>query len=348
MENRANYILVGTFTLAIIASIFTFIWWFRASNTSSERVSYRVVFTGSVSGLVRGATVRFNGLRVGEVKTIELMPDDPSRVQATIEVDPKTPIRADTRASLQYQGLTGVAAVQLVGGSNKAPLISGAETNNVLTLYADRSDFQDVLETAQRLSGKIDNIVSRFDKLVGDNEQQVGNIIRNAETVSKSLADHVSDFDLNGLNRSIDNIVKISDILGSHSNDVDLALKDIASITTKLNQSADKIDNVLSAAQSFLGVEGGANGLTKNMFSEITETAKSFRVLAQNLDKRASEITSSVSKFSGSGLRDFEALSNDARKAFSDISRAVRNFDRNPNQIIFGGKQPVPDYNGGK
>ena len=344
MENRANYVLVGSFTLAIIASIFTFVWWFRAANTSTERQSYRVVFTGSVTGLSRGAVVRFNGLRVGEVKTIELMPDDPSRVQAMIEVDPKTPIRSDTRASLQYQGLTGVAAVQLVGGSNKAPIISSEENNGHLTLFAERSDFQDILETAQRVSAKVDSIASRIDKLVGDNEGQINSIVSNSNKLSKSLA----EFDTKSLSKSLDQLSKFIDMLNTRTNDVDSTIKDIASISSKLNKSADKVDAVLSAAQSFLGVEGGANGLTKNMFTEITETAKSFRILATNLDKRTSDITSSITRLSSSGLREFEALTSDTKKAVNDIGRTFRNLDRNPSQLIFGGKSSVPDYNGSK
>ncbi len=344
MENRANYVLVGSFTLAIIASIFAFVWWFRAANTSENRQSYRIVFTGSVTGLSVGAVVRFNGLRVGEVKTIELMPDDPSRVQAMIEVDPKTPIRIDTKSSLQYQGLTGVAAIQLVGGSSTAPFISSIDNNGPLTLFADRSDFQDILETAQRVSAKVDTIASRIDKIVADNEGQISSIISNADKLSKSFA----DFDTKSLNRSVDQLSKFIEMLNTHSGDIDSTIKDIASISSKFNKSADKVDAVLTAAQNFLGVEGGANGLTKNMFSEITETAKSFRVLANNLDKRTSEITSGITKLSSSGLRDFEALTSDTRKAVNDIGRTVRNLDRNPSQLIFGGKSSVPEYNGSK
>ncbi len=348
MENRANYILVGTFTLAMIAAMFVFVWWFRASNSSQERMIYKVVFTGSVTGLVKGATVRFNGLRVGEVKDIVLVPDDPRHVQATIEVDPKTPVRSDTKVSLQYQGLTGSASVQLAGGSIKAPLLNEPDNQGVYTLYAERSDFQDLLETAQRLSGKIDDIVSKVDKLVDDNQAQVTNTLHNAETASKALSDFATQFDTKAFNNSINNLSKFSDMLNVHSQDVENTLRDTASLTAKLNNSADKIDGVLVAAQNFLGVEGGANGLTKNMFTEITETAKAFRISAQNFDKKMADITTSVTKFSGPGLRDLQALSADTRKAVNDVGRAVNNLERNPNQLLFGSKSPVPDYNGGK
>ncbi len=444
MENRANYVLVGAFTLAIIASILAFVWWFRSANQSADRIQYKVVFTGSVSGLSRGSVVRFNGLRVGEVTTIDLVPDDPSRVQAIMEVDPRIPIKSDTRARLEFQGLTGVASVQLTGGSNTAALLATPDGKGVSTIYAERSDFQDLLETAQRLSGKIDGILGRVDKLVGDNEAQISNTLKNVEAFSKALADNAAGvsaflsaigdtsqrisslslkleklstdaddllraidpaslnrtvgnienftqtlaenkaningimsegakltrslndsslkldlalasftelavaFDAKRLNGTIDGLAKFSDALGKRSTDVDATLKDAASIASKLNQSADKVDRVLAAAESFLGVEGGANGQTKNMFSEITETAKSFRVLAQNLDKRTAEITSSIGKFAGPGLREFESLAADSRKAVNEVNRAVRNLERNPSQLIFGGQSAVPDYKGSR
>ncbi len=444
MENRANYVLVGAFTLGVIASIFTFVWWFRAANQSADRIPYRIVFTGSVSGLSRGALVRFNGLSVGEVKTIELVPDDPSRVQAIIEVNPRTPVKSDTRARLEFQGLTGVASVQLTGGSNKAALLAPPDGKGTATLFAERSDFQDILETAQRLSAKLDGILTRVDKIIGDNEAQIGNVIKNVESFSKALSDNsagvsaflsaigdtsqrisslslkleklstdadeliraidpqslnrtvgnienftqtlaenkaninsilgdaatltrrlndstlkldialasitelAAAFDAKRLNNSIEGIAKFSDTLSNRSLDVDATIRDAASITSKLNLSVDKIDGVLTAAQSFLGVEGGANGLTKNMFAEITETAKAFRILAQNIDKRAVEITASINKLSGPGLRDLEALTSDTRKAVNDVGRAVRNLDRNPSQLLFGGKSPVPEYSGSR
>ncbi|HRE22186.1 MAG TPA: MlaD family protein, partial [Rhabdaerophilum sp.] len=84
MENRANYALVGLFTLAVIAGAFAFVYWFKRAGEQGDRRAYRVVFSGSVSGLSKGSVVRFNGLRVGEVTDMEIMPSDPSKVVAVI------------------------------------------------------------------------------------------------------------------------------------------------------------------------------------------------------------------------------------------------------------------------
>ena len=119
MESRANYALVGLFTLAVIAAMFGFVYWF-GSGGGGRKQDVRVIFTGTVTGLGRGSSVLFNGLRVGEVKEIGLQPDDPRRIFGVIEVDNTTPLRVDTRARIEAQGLAGVVALQLIGGEPDA------------------------------------------------------------------------------------------------------------------------------------------------------------------------------------------------------------------------------------
>src|SRR5208283_5294334 len=120
METRANYIVTGLFTLAVIVGAFGFIYWFQNSGGGGERAAYRVVFAGSVSGLRTGAPVLFDGVRVGEVTALA---HDPHKVEALISVDRTVPVRADTKVTLDFQGLTGLAEVSLAGGAADAALI---------------------------------------------------------------------------------------------------------------------------------------------------------------------------------------------------------------------------------
>src|SRR3712207_739191 len=136
METRANYALIGVFTLAVIAAAFGFVFWFSGGGSQNARVPVRIVFSGSVSGLTKGSVVLFNGIRVGEATEVSLLPDDPRRVVATIEVDRVTPVRADTRARLEYQGLTGVAQIALVGGEPAAPGLEAGPGQTLPTIFA--------------------------------------------------------------------------------------------------------------------------------------------------------------------------------------------------------------------
>ena len=121
METRANYALIGAFTLAVILAAFGFVFWFSGPSKATARRGFDVVFTGSVAGLSNGGAVTFNGLRVGDVSNLKLNPSNPSEVIAHIEIDKTIPIKNDTRARLEFSGLTGVASLALSGGGKTTP-----------------------------------------------------------------------------------------------------------------------------------------------------------------------------------------------------------------------------------
>ena len=107
METRANYVLVGSFVLVMVVSLLVFVVWFGKVQFEAEAKRFEIVFTGSVTGLSAGSPVRYSGVRVGEVRSIRLDEEDPGKVDVIIEVAADTPIREDTVARLEIQGLTG-------------------------------------------------------------------------------------------------------------------------------------------------------------------------------------------------------------------------------------------------
>src|SRR5665647_1999524 len=129
METRANYVLIGVFTLAVVVGVFGFVYWFQNIGSTGERAFYRVVFDGSVSGLRTGASVLFNGIKVGEVTDLKLNPEHPKQVAASISIDKKVAVRADTEIGLEFQGLTGISALSLKGGDPAKPALVGGKTS---------------------------------------------------------------------------------------------------------------------------------------------------------------------------------------------------------------------------
>ena len=178
METRANYILIGSFTLAVLAAAFGFVLWFQSLHTTKQRGPLRVVFEGPAGGLRNGGSVNFNGIRVGEVVSVKL--DNPRRVVALAMIENNTPIRKDTLVGLEFQGLTGVAAISLKGGDEEAPPVP-LDEDGVPSLTADPNKLQDVTEA---IRGTLQNI----NKVVADNQQAVKNSLANLETFTSSLA----------------------------------------------------------------------------------------------------------------------------------------------------------------
>lgn len=195
MEIRARYLLIGLFVVAAIAAGFGFIYWLNTTGGLGERSSYRIRFDGPTAGLLRGAAVLFNGLKVGEVTDLALDPTAPKVVIATVSVDARTPVRADTTVGLDYRGLTGVPSVSLTGGSNDGAAVTpGAD--GPIQLAADTGASQDVM-TAARIA------VQHFDEILTENSEPLKNTIANLETFSDALA------------RNSDRIDKIADGLAN-------------------------------------------------------------------------------------------------------------------------------------
>ncbi len=178
METRANYVLIGSFTLTVIAAAFGFVLWFQSLHTTKARSPLRIVFEGPAAGLRNGGSVNFNGIRVGEVISVKL--DNPRRVVALAMVENNAPIRKDTLVGLEFQGLTGVAAISLKGGEEAAPPVP-LDEDGIPVLTADPNRLQDVTEA---IRGTLQNI----NRVVADNQEAVRNSLHNLETFTNTLA----------------------------------------------------------------------------------------------------------------------------------------------------------------
>jgi phospholipid/cholesterol/gamma-HCH transport system substrate-binding protein len=178
MENRARYILVGLFTIAVIAAGFTFTYWLNTTGALEERSYYRIRYQNSVAGLLVGSAVQFNGVRVGEVTALDLSPANPREVIVTVAVTRSIPIGADTKAGIAFQGLMGAPAVALTGGSNMPPSSSSAD---IPVLMADPNAGETMTEAAL-------GALHRIDAVVAENAGPLKSTIANLSTFTDALA----------------------------------------------------------------------------------------------------------------------------------------------------------------
>ncbi|NEW88016.1 MCE family protein [Rhodopseudomonas sp. WA056] len=190
METRAPFAIVGAFVLAAIFAVFGFVFWLHNTSGVGARTTYQLQFRDPVPGLLVGAAVLFNGIRVGEVTALALAPDDPRRVDATIAVAPSTPVRPDTKVGLDFQGLTGVPVVALEGGKQLTG--SAAAT----TLVAEPGAGMSMTQAAREALRKVDSVL-------GENSGPLKDTIANFKTFSEWLAGKTDKLDgiLGGVER---------------------------------------------------------------------------------------------------------------------------------------------------
>jgi phospholipid/cholesterol/gamma-HCH transport system substrate-binding protein len=176
METHARHAAVGLFSLAVIVGAFLFVYWLRGMG-GVERSAYRIRFDGPVSGLVAGSPVLFNGVRVGEVTGVRLDENEPNRTTVLASVARTAPVRTDSNADVETQGLLGEPALSLSGGSG--PLLRDS-TSPLPTLESKGA--------AQDLSTVVRSAFRRFDSLVGDNADALRETIDNLKTFTGALA----------------------------------------------------------------------------------------------------------------------------------------------------------------
>ncbi|NOR30622.1 MAG: MCE family protein, partial [Sulfitobacter sp.] len=193
METRANYILIGVFTLLSILGTLAFFIWLASVQINKQYQTYGILFE-NVSGLDASGDVSFNGISVGKVVGLEIAEQDPSKVFTTIEIEAGVPVRSDTVAQLQSQGVTGVSYISLSGGTPTAPPLV-ANADGWMMIPSRRSTVQTLVEDAPDILVEAKKLLEQFQALAGpENQEHVTNILRNIDTSSGRLDEALSDF----------------------------------------------------------------------------------------------------------------------------------------------------------
>jgi phospholipid/cholesterol/gamma-HCH transport system substrate-binding protein len=310
METKANHILIGAFTLAVVVGAFAFTFWLARFEGGSGRLPIYVIFESAVTGLAEGGAVLFNGIKVGEVSTLEIDRDNPDRVRALIYVDNKTPIKEDTKARLDAQGLTGVSVVQLIGGSKDALPITEVPGDGIPVIYAEKSQFQDLVESVRGIASRGANLIDRMDRLIAKNEEAI--------------------------DQSIENVRKVTGTLADNSEEISKFVKDASELAGRLNSTSKKLDDLIERADQIVAKDGEA------FVKEARAAAESFRKLSENLNKDLGE---GISRAAGRSLREAEAFVVEGRSTLRNMQRVIDRLENNPRSFLSGGSR-VPEHGG--
>lgn len=230
METRANYAIIGLFTIAVIAAAFGFVYWFAGTESGTKKAAYKIEFTGSVAGLNKGAPVLFNGIRVGDVTDVYFDKSKPNQAFAKIEVQPDLPVKADTKAALDVAILSGAAVVALTGGDPNAPALAKAPDQDLPTIVAERGGLSSLLETARGTADKANRILELALGIVNDSRGSITTTIRNLETFSTALASNSASID-------------------SFLQSVGTAAKSIGPLASKLETLTDGATSLISSVE---------------------------------------------------------------------------------------------------
>ena len=191
METKANYLMIGGFVLGVLALAFVFVFWM--TNLAGGGKRYFIVFDGSVAGLTTGSSVGFNGIKVGEVQSLQLDPADARKVQVLISVHSDTPVRENSHASMQSLGLTGGTGIQISAGTPDSPFLVATSETPIPVIAADRGGGQGLFDAAPAVMNNANALLSRLNDLVAENQESIHKTLTNVENVTTMLDQRKDD-----------------------------------------------------------------------------------------------------------------------------------------------------------
>ena len=282
METRANYVLIGAFTLIVAAFMLLFGLWAAKYTSDKDWRYFNVIFDEAVTGLTEGGSVQYNGISVGTVDTLSLAPDDPRKVIAKVKLRASTPVKVDTHAKLSFTGLTGTAFIQLTGGSPDAPLLAAAD-DEVPTIITESSALQNIAETANKL-------VARLDKVLSDeNINNIAKTLENLENATGAISDQRADLSTLIVNARIssEKLANTLDTTNNAVNSIDRELvQKLPQLIAKLDSTLSRMDSAANNADKLIGENRGAiNSFTQDGLSQLGPTMEELRALVRDLRK---------------------------------------------------------------
>jgi phospholipid/cholesterol/gamma-HCH transport system substrate-binding protein len=308
METRANFVLIGAFTLFGILGALGFFLWLAKVEVDRQYAYYDVLFT-DVSGLGEAGDVRYNGLPVGQVVRLSLDRDDPGKVRVRIEVNAATVVKTDTQATLELQGVTGVSYVSLSGGSAEAARLQAASGEKVPMIVAKRSAFQSLFVGAPELLSKAIVLLEDIDAMVNsENRAAVGNVLGNLERASGNLNTALEDFstlsaDLSKAATRIavftDHLDGVADSATTALGSADETLKTARVAIEKAQPMIDEATGALaSARQTFDSANGMISGELPGLINQLELTATTIEAVVKDVGGKAGSVVGKIDQLS--------------------------------------------------
>jgi phospholipid/cholesterol/gamma-HCH transport system substrate-binding protein len=332
METKANYALVGFFTLLVMAAAFGFVYWMASSGRGGPTAELAIRIPGSANGLSVGSAVRFNGIPVGSVRSLSIDPDDPRYSIAFTEVRADAPVYQSTKAVLEVQGLTGAAYVEMSGGAKGEENIlqKAIESGRPAVLIADQSSVTNLLATADKILDRADQAIGDIQGFVGDARGPLTQTIRNVETFTAALSNNSDSIDkfLNSLSTLSATVDRVSGTLNSTLEAADQLVRAI---------DAERVNQVVTNAERVTRNIANASDNFGPLVQNVTEAAASFQqagVDAQSALKRADTLMAAVDVNQvGATIRNISSASEDARQTLSSARDVIDDVSRRRDDI---------------
>lgn len=309
METRAAYVAVGTFVLVLIACLVVAVLWLARLQLSDNGRLYDIYF-GSVAGLDRGSSVRQNGVPIGSVIYIRLDPQDPKQVRVTVDIRRSVAVKADAVASLELQGLTGGAQIEITGGSRNAPLLEAKDDQPHPVIASSPSSLQQVVNNAPELLARANTLLDQLSNVLNDNNRAA-------------------------FGKTLDNLQQVTGAAAAHSAQIGDLFSDGAASAHELRTTLEQANKMIGSLNGMVAPGGDLSQAIKN----LNESSRELAAVGQHLDQMVQENRPGIRDFTARGLTQFQQLLRAAQTLVANLSELTQSLERDPSQLLYGNRR---------
>ncbi|HEX8595161.1 MAG TPA: MlaD family protein [Pseudomonas sp.] len=303
METRAHHVLIGLFTVLVVAAALLFGLWLAKSSVDSAFKDYEVVFNEAVTGLSQGSAVQYSGIKIGDVIQLRLDPKDPRRVLAQIRVTGETPIKQDTQAKLALTGITGTSIIQLSGGTPQSPELVGHD-GKLPIIMASPSPISRLLNDSSDLMSGVNQLL------------QNANLMFSAENV-KSLS------------LTLDHLEQTTGAIADQRDDIRQTLKQLAQVGKQASATLEQTTALMRSANGMLNNDG------KQIFNSAEQAMKSLQQSSATINRLLNGNQQSLD--SGmQGLGELGPAVRELRDTMGSLRAISRRLEANPSGYLLG------------
>jgi phospholipid/cholesterol/gamma-HCH transport system substrate-binding protein len=318
METRASYVLVGSFVMLCLLGLIIAMLWLTGSQYRQEFAYYRTVFTGGVTGLGRGTTVRFNGIDVGSIAELAFDPENPSSVIVTVQIDPTVPIQVDAVASIQSQGLTGGTFLEIDGGSANSPLLTAKPGEQYPLIPSMPSTLQQLAQAGPELVNNFNTVGIRVSDLLND---------QNRKMISEALVT---------LAATLENLRATTDVFERRSEDLDATLENLRVASGSIAKTLDNVDNTLAGADRALASADKA----LNSVDTVVLAANTAIASADTTMQKIGGLSDDARKVvNGQAVAQLTQMLAQTRALVASLTRLSQDLEREPSRLLYGDRR---------
>ncbi|MFW3897722.1 MCE family protein [Pseudomonas putida CSV86] len=306
MEPRAHHVMIGMVTVLVVAAAMLFGLWLAKASVDATFKDYEVVFNEAVTGLSKGSAVQYSGIKVGDVISLRLDPEDPRRVLAHIRLNAETPIKQDTQAKLTLTGVTGTSLIQLSGGTPESPPLVG-KGGKLPVIVASPSPIARLLTNSSDLVTNINLLLHNANRLF-------------------------SEDNVNRLSATLENLEQTTGAVSAQREDISLAIKQMATLGQQAGAALQQTGDLMRNANQLLAKRG------PDIFDSADQTmqslARSTATLNAMLESNRDAIDSGAQ-----GFRDLSPAIRELRDTLNSLKAISRRLEANPSGYLLGRDQ---------